>query len=241
MPYVLKGRIHMGGYEYIVSCHINDAGELVFITNLGKELNAGKLPLSEQNYQDIINYINEHIAEGDMFTDEFYNEIIKYINENVSEGDLFTDEFYDEIINYINENVSQGDMFTDEFYEEIIKYIEEKAANGDVFTTEEVYKDFIDYINNHIAEGDLFTDEFYDKIINYINEHPRELDIADIPPYVAVKKTDSTVTVHARRYDEIAEVWAEKVTTITLDEDGFPTTVTQDDGTTTSLTWEGFE
>lgn len=165
--------------EYIESCDINEAGELLFYTNTGRVLNAGKLPageLTEKHYQDIIQYINEQAASGDT----------------------------------------------------------------NVFT-EEVYKDFIEYINNHIKDGDVFTDEFYDTIIDYINEHPRDLDIADIPPYVAVKKTDSTVTVHARRYDEIAEVWAEKVTTITLDEDGYPDTVTQDDGTTTSLTWEGFD
>lgn len=280
--------------EYIESCGINEAGELVFYTNTGRVLNAGKLPvptfdhMSEEEKKLFLEELIDYITEGDSetinkFFEDLIEELIDYITVNGDTinigGKVYVAELRLENGVYISDktfedlkpHIAAGEVVVCDFFgadsrtrchmttctDYSASFVMHSVLGADeyfTFTAEgvthmtaDVYQDFIDYINNYINEGGVFDDKFYDDIIDYINEHSWKLDVADIPPYILVKKTEPplsltrTVTVHARRYDEIAEVWAEKVTTITLDEDGYPDTVTQDDGTTTRLTWEGFE
>ncbi len=61
-----------------------------------------------------------------------------------------------------------------------------------------------------------------------------------MPSQVEVVKNGNAITVTATVSGSLGG-WGTEVTTITLDEDGYPKTVTRDDGTTTTLTWEGFD
>lgn len=70
-----------------------------------------------------------------------------------------------------------------------------------------------------------------DNTVDYLES---EVGKEDIPSRVVVTKTDTQLTVTA------THGWGERVTTIALNNDGDPVSVTQDDQTTT-LVWEGFD
>ena len=221
---------------------------ITYITQEGESSNITK-EFIETIVEEITNYLKDEGSDGEtvqQFFDELLEELNRYITENGDTINIGGKVYVAEL------RLENGVYISDKTFEDLKPHI----AAGEVVVCDFFGADSrtrchmttcTDYSASFVMHSVLGADEYFTFTAEGVTHTVAESggnsgeNVTDYPPYVAVKKTDSTVTVHERRYDEIAEVWAEKVTTITLDENGWPDTVTRDDGTTTSLTWEGFD
>lgn len=262
--------------EYIVSCYINENSELVFVTNTGRELNAGKLPTKDvfvvnfheedgvvlpsktidqikQAVADGQTVICEYAAEGRMFRGDllYHSEEAFVFSVKDWEGkEVFFQINADGSLNYDERLVPELFVVrfteTDGTYTANKPFAEVKAAidRGDVVVgdwvmTSGTQRGQLTGVSNEILEftfhGYWCTDEYlilkYDNSVDHIVS---EVGKGKMPSLVAVVKTDTQLTVTA------TYGWKDEVTTIALNDDGDPISVTKD-GVTTTLTWEGFD
>lgn len=181
--------------EYIESCDINEAGELLFYTNTGRVLNAGKLPVGD--------------GGAEMFVAEL----------RLEDGVYVSDQTFAEM----KEHIEAGDVVVCEF-------VGADSRTRCHMTT------CTDYSATFVMQSVLGADEYFtftaDGVTHMVAESNE--DAEEMPDSVSAVKTDNTITVTATY--GLREI----VTTIVLDDNGYPMSVTKD-GKNCALSWEGFD
>jgi hypothetical protein len=144
--------------------------------------------------------------------------VINYINENVT--NVFTDEFYEEVTNRVEENITvvqDAEELQTKVGEALTKAEEAKT----IATSTQEYIDLTPFVK---TVNGLAPDEYGN--VNVVDAAPTS---------VSAVKSGNTINVTA-----VYGKSGTSLSTITLDENGYPIGVTKD-GVDCAVTWGGFE
>lgn len=265
--------------EYIVSASINDSGELVFVTNTGRTLNAGKLPTKDDFVVEFheedgvvlpsktIDQIKQAVADGQTVICEYATEgrrfrgTLLYHSEEAFvfsvkdwEGkEVFFQINADGSLNYDERIVPELFVVrfteTDGTYTADKTFAEVKAAldGGNVVVADWTNlklrgqltgysDDLLEFTFHSFLGADAYLILQSDNTVTHLVS---EVGKEKIPSQVSVAKNGNVITVTATVSGSLGG-FGDEVTTITLNDDGDPVSVTKD-GKTTTLTWSGFD
>ena len=215
----------------------------------------------EEVSQEFVEYItnngdNETVKK---FFEDITQEFIEYVTNNGDSETVqkFFEELADQTVQYITENgdtinlgasvftvtftESDGTYTADKKFSEVMAEIENgnvvvaefgSSTNKGILQLNGYGSGLIEFVYHSYWGADSYLCLKSDETVDYVTQSVVADD--DMPSSVRVTKDGDTVTVTA------SKGWKESVTTIVLDEDGYPKAVSRD-GKDCALTWEGFD